>query len=90
MSFEPRRLCSVFWSPLSKVIETFLVEHKTCWDNYEDCNDHVEKSAWGHLLDLHYLTPIEKGSFPGSKLATSYLLRKPKDESATETSKLLS
>jgi len=73
-----------------KILKPFWLNTRRAGIHYEDCNDHVEKSAWGHLLDLHYLTPIEKGSFPGSKLATSYLLRKPKDESATETSKLLS
>ena len=73
-----------------KILKPFWLNTRGAGMLYENYDDHVEKSAWGHSLDPHYVTPIANGSFPGSKLATTYLLKKPKDESATETSQLLS
>ena len=43
----------------------------------------------GHMMERNYLIPIQKGAFSGSKLVTSYLSKKPQEESASETSELL-
>ena len=73
-----------------KILKPFWLNTRGAGIHYEDYDGHVEKCAWGHSLPSRYVTPIANGSFPGSKLATSYLLKKPKDERATETSQLLS
>jgi len=41
------------------------------------------------MMGPNYLIPIQKGAFSGSKLVTSYLSKKPQEESASETSELL-
>ena len=72
-----------------KYLKPFWMNTKLSGIHYSECSDVVETAGWGHMLGDHYFTPMEKGSFPGSKLVTTYL-KKSQEESATETSKLLS
>jgi len=70
---------------------------KSIWRNtrgngiiYDHCKDHVETSNWGHSFIPHYLAPMEKGCFSGSKLATDYWLKNPQKKNESETSPLIS
>jgi len=66
---------------------------RNTWGNgiiYDHCKDHVETSNWGHSFIPHYLAPMEKGCFSGSKLATDYWLKNPQKKNESETSPLIS
>mmetsp|Transcript_28323 Transcript_28323/g.42309 ORF Transcript_28323/g.42309 Transcript_28323/m.42309 type:complete len:488 (-) Transcript_28323:307-1770(-) len=72
-----------------EVLKRFWFNTRGAGMLYNDCIDQVEKASWGHMMEPHYLIPMQKGAFSGSKLVTSYLSKKPQEESASETSELL-
>ncbi|KAK1746886.1 hypothetical protein QTG54_002230 [Skeletonema marinoi] len=71
-----------------EVLKRFWFNTRGAGMLYNDCIDQVRRRH-GVINGSNYLIPIQKGAFSGSKLVTSYLSKKPKEESASETSELL-